>query len=76
MELYDEYRRVVHRPCSSCISSIQNPMATPLSSPWAWSVIKSSQAKSLQKTEYMAFTRVTAQAVWLTKFLNEIGLPG
>jgi len=33
IESYDEYRRVVHRPCSSCISSIQNPIETPLSSP-------------------------------------------
>ena len=30
---HDEYRRVVYRPCSSCISNIQNPMETPLSSP-------------------------------------------
>ena len=30
--LYDEYRRVVHRPYSSCISSIQNPIGTPSSS--------------------------------------------
>ena len=29
---YDECGRVVHRPYSSCISSIQNPMETLLSS--------------------------------------------
>ena len=28
-----ECGRVVHRPCSSCISSVQNPIGTPLSSP-------------------------------------------
>ena len=32
MESHDKYRRVVHRPCSSCISSVQNPMGTLLSS--------------------------------------------
>ena len=30
---YNECRRVVHRLYSSCISSIQNPMGTPLSFP-------------------------------------------
>jgi len=29
---HDEHRKVVHRPCSSCISSVQNLMGTPLSS--------------------------------------------
>ena len=29
---YDECGRVVHRPYSSCISSVQNPMETLLSS--------------------------------------------
>ena len=33
MESHDKCRRVVHRPYSSCISSVQNPMGTPLSSP-------------------------------------------
>jgi len=32
MELYDKCGKVVHRPCSSCISSVQNLMETPLSS--------------------------------------------
>ena len=32
MMSYDECGKVVHRPCSSCISSIQNPIGTPLSS--------------------------------------------
>jgi len=30
---HDEYGKVVYRPCSSCISSIQKIMGTPLSSP-------------------------------------------
>ena len=30
---HDEYGKVVHRPYSSCISSIQKIMETPLSSP-------------------------------------------
>ena len=29
---HDECGKVVHRPCSSCISSIQNLIGTPLSS--------------------------------------------
>jgi len=33
MESHDKCRRVVHRPYSSCISSVQNPIGTPLSSP-------------------------------------------
>jgi len=33
MESHDECGRVGHRPCSSCISSIQNPMETLSSSP-------------------------------------------
>jgi len=32
MESHDECRKVVHRPWSSCISSIQNLIGTPLSS--------------------------------------------
>jgi len=32
MESHDEYGRVVYRPCSSCISSVQNPIETLLSS--------------------------------------------
>ena len=32
MELHNECGRVVHRPCSSYTSSVQNPMGTPLSS--------------------------------------------
>jgi len=32
MVLYDKCGKVVHRPCSSCISSVQNLMETPLSS--------------------------------------------
>ena len=31
IELHDKYRKVVHRPYSSCISSVQNLMGTPLS---------------------------------------------
>jgi len=31
--LYNEYGRVVHRPYSNCINSVQNPIETPLSSP-------------------------------------------
>ena len=30
---HDEYGKTVHRPCSSCISSIENLRGTPLSSP-------------------------------------------
>ena len=30
---HDECGKIVHRPCSSCISSVQNLMGTPLSSP-------------------------------------------
>ena len=30
---YNEYGKVVHRPCSSCISSVENLTETPLSSP-------------------------------------------
>jgi len=30
---HDKCGKVVHRPCSSCISSVENPMGTPLSSP-------------------------------------------
>jgi len=30
---YDEYGKIVHRLCSSCINSIQNLMGTLLSSP-------------------------------------------
>jgi len=30
---HDEYGKVVHRPCSSCISSIQKITRTPLSFP-------------------------------------------
>ena len=29
---HDEYEKVVHKPCSSCINSIKNPTETPLSS--------------------------------------------
>jgi len=32
MKSHDEYKRVVHRLYSSCISSIQNPVETLLSS--------------------------------------------
>ena len=32
-------------------------------------------ALSTVKAEYMAFTRATTQALWLTKFFSEIGLP-
>jgi len=32
MMSHDEYGKVVHRPCSSCISSIENLMGTLLSS--------------------------------------------
>jgi len=31
MESHDEYEKVVHRPCSSYISSIENLIETPLS---------------------------------------------
>jgi len=31
-KLHNEYGKVVHRPCSSCISSIENLMGTPSSS--------------------------------------------
>jgi len=30
---HNGYGKTVHRPCSSCISSIENLMGTPLSSP-------------------------------------------
>ena len=30
---YDECGKVVHRPCSNCISSVQKVTGTPLSSP-------------------------------------------
>jgi len=30
---HDECEKVVYRPCSSCISSVQNLIGTPLSSP-------------------------------------------
>ena len=30
---HDGYGKTVHRPCSSCISSIKNLIGTPLSSP-------------------------------------------
>ena len=30
---YDRHGKVVHRPCSSCISSVENLMRTLLSSP-------------------------------------------
>ena len=33
IELHDECGKVVHRPYSSCISSVQNLMGTPLSFP-------------------------------------------
>jgi len=33
IELYDKCGKVVHRPCSSYISSVQNLIETPLSSP-------------------------------------------
>jgi len=29
---YDRYGKIVHRPCSSCISNIENLTGTPLSS--------------------------------------------
>ena len=29
---HDKCGKVVHRPCSSCISSVENPIETPLSS--------------------------------------------
>ena len=32
MVSHDEYGRVVHRSYNSCISSVQNPIETPLSS--------------------------------------------
>ena len=32
-------------------------------------------ALSTVKAEYMAFTRATTQALWLTKFFSEIRLP-
>ena len=32
MMSHNKCGKVVHRPCSSCISSIQNPIGTPLSS--------------------------------------------
>ena len=47
MKSHDECGRVAHRLCSSCISSIQNSMRIPLTSPCqTWSVIKLPQAKS------------------------------
>ena len=49
MESHDECGRVVHRPCSSCISSVQfngNSIKFSLST-WTWSMIKLSQAKLL-----------------------------
>jgi len=30
---HDKHGKVVHRPCSSCISSVENLMGTPSSSP-------------------------------------------
>ena len=32
-ESHDKCEKVVHRPCSSCISSVQKIIGTPLSSP-------------------------------------------
>jgi len=32
-ELHDRHGKIVHRPCSSCISSIENLTGTPSSSP-------------------------------------------
>jgi len=32
-ESHDECGKTVHRPCSSCISSVENLTGTPLSSP-------------------------------------------
>jgi len=47
---YEEYGKIVHRPYSSCISSVQeineNSIEFSLSTQ-TWRVIKSSQAKSL-----------------------------
>jgi len=41
---HDECGKVVHRPCSSCISSVQKITGTPLSSPCQlWRVIKLSR---------------------------------
>ena len=54
IESHDECGKLVHRPCSSCISSVQklnkNSIEFSLST-WTWSVIKSSQAKSLYKVQ-------------------------
>jgi len=33
MESHDGYGKIVHRLCSSCISSVENLMGTPSSSP-------------------------------------------
>ena len=32
-ESHDKHGEIVHRPCSSCISSVENPTRTPSSSP-------------------------------------------
>ena len=40
--------KVVHRLCSSCISSVQNQMGS--LSTWTWNEIKLSQAKSLHRS--------------------------
>jgi len=50
-ELYNECRKVVYRPCSRCISSVQKLNKNSIefsSSTWTKSKVKSSQAKLLQ----------------------------
>jgi len=47
---HDECRKIVHRPYSSCISSVQEMEEDSIEfslSTWTWRMIKSSQAKSL-----------------------------
>ena len=50
--------KIVHRPCSSCLSSIQelnkNSIKFSLLT-WTWSMVKSSQAKSLHLLSFLLF---------------------
>jgi len=45
---YDEHRKIVNKPCSSCISSIEKPIGTPLSSSY-----------QLELEEYLSHLRLS-----------------
>ena len=61
---HEDCKKVVHRPCSSCISSVQeineNSIEFSLSTQ-TWRVIKSSQTKSLQ------WAMAKCQIIWSTR---------